>query len=100
MNKQEYLLTRLIEECAEVIKAATKIQNYGLRDVNPENPVKPNKSLLEDELVDLMTVMNMLQIEAVIALPGDHDMENAMERKEAKVKKWMVYSKEKGCLKE
>ena len=98
MNKQEYLLTRLAEECAEVIKVVTKIQSYGLRNVNPKNPVKPNKSLLEDELVDLMTVMNILQFEEIITLPSDQDMITAMEMKEAKIEKWMVYSREQGCL--
>lgn len=45
-------LSRVIEECAEVIKIGTKAQRFGLNDLHPVKQ-KKNIDLLVDELADV-----------------------------------------------
>lgn len=61
MTKDEYLLTTLIEECAEVQQAATKILRFGTTSRNPKIPYSVNNlEHLHNELHDLKVVLSML----------------------------------------
>lgn len=93
MNTTEYLLSCLIEECAEVIQRATKAQRFGLREIQPEQDLT-NEQRLAYELSDLIGTVDLLKEQGVrLAFSGD-----AIERKQAKVRKYMDYSREQGCL--
>lgn len=83
----------LIEECAEVIQRATKAQRFGLREVQPEQELT-NEERLAAELADLTGVLELLWDEG-LKLTGE---EEAIAAKKAKVKKFMDYSREQGCL--
>lgn len=93
MNTTEYLLSCLIEECAEVIQRATKVQRFGLHEVQPEQSLT-NEVRLRIEVADLMATLRLLQDEGMNLEPLD-DM---VHSKIAKVKKYMDYSREQGCL--
>jgi NTP pyrophosphatase (non-canonical NTP hydrolase) len=97
MNKQEYLLACLSEECGEVIRAIGKIQRFGLNDMHPhkENP-EPNNVLLCKEINDVLTIVGMLQEEGV-DLPKLLDPAHIIQKRE-KVNKYMQYSKDRGAL--
>lgn len=93
MNTTEYLLSCLIEECAEVIQRATKAQRFGLEEVQPDQPLT-NQERLAAEFVDLLGVAALLIEEGV-------DLSTAywaIEPKKDKVKKYMDYSRECGTL--
>ena len=62
MTKTEYLLTCLAEECAEVSKAAIKALRFGLDGSHPDTPMTTNAMALLDELTDLATIVQMLEI--------------------------------------
>lgn len=63
---QDELLTILIEECAEVIQAATKIKRFGFDSTNMEENPSTNFIALSKELGDL-TAMIELAIEHDVA---------------------------------
>ena len=60
MNLEQYLLTLLVEECAEVAQRATKAQRFGMNEVQPGQDLN-NFQRLNGEINDLMTVMGLLQ---------------------------------------
>lgn len=93
MNTTEYLLSCLIEECAEVIQRATKAQRFGLREVQPEQELT-NEQRLAAELADLTATLELLWNEGLRLFTE----EGAVNAKKAKVKKFMDYSRELGTL--
>lgn len=93
MTTTEYLLSCLIEECAEVIQRATKAQRFGLDEVQPEQ-LRTNQERLALELADLTGTIELLKDEGIrLPISG-----NAIEAKIVKVKKFMDYSRELGVL--
>lgn len=93
MNTTEYLLSCLIEECAEVIQRATKAQRFGLQEVQPEQELT-NEERLAAELADLTGVLEMLY-EHKVQLIAE---EGAIAAKKKKILKFMDYSRDQGCL--
>lgn len=88
MTKQEHLLTILIEECAEVQKAACKCLRFGENDQNPATKRK-NIDELTHEVNDLLAVIELLKIEKDI---------KKQQQKVGKIDYWLGYSKTKGKL--
>lgn len=56
------LLTRLIEECSEVIQAATKIKRFGENNHHPERPERKNIHELFDEISDVFKVVEEISL--------------------------------------
>ena len=97
MTTTEHLLVILAEECAEVAQRATKALRFGLAETQPGQP-DDNARRLMDELVDLRIALILLQEEG--ALPLADMTEETVERKKAKVRKFMAYSQTLGVLDE
>lgn len=94
MNHREYLLICLMEECAEVQKAASKSLRFGLND--SESPLHPvNKDVLVEEVIDLLALIGLVFEDLHISQDG---FEELVEIKNEKVLKYMKYSKERGIL--
>lgn len=93
MNKRQYLLTCLAEECAEVIQCASKINRFGLDDKQPNQEID-NKTRLTDESNDLVAIFDLLFEEEIIGAFDDVKI----QAKKDKVEKYMKYSEEQGCL--
>lgn len=93
MNTTEYLLSCLIEECAEVIQRATKAQRFGLHEVQPEQQLT-NEERLAIELDDLTGTLELLA-EHGVRLPPSSERVRA---KILKVEKFMDYSRQLGTL--
>jgi NTP pyrophosphatase (non-canonical NTP hydrolase) len=95
MNRQEYLLTCLSEEAAEIIQAVGKAQRFGLDDnyIYDDTP----KEAIKREFNDLVGVLEMLY-EAGVDFKKLHDR-SLVEAKKKKVEKYIEYSEKKGTLK-
>jgi hypothetical protein len=98
MNTREYLLTCLIEECAEVQQRATKILRFGANEKRPGQDFN-NTELLVGEINDLIGVLELLGENHILPdeNTGAFDYEK-QEAKKEKVKKYMGYSRQQGCL--
>ena len=53
-------LAMLIDECGEVIQAATKILRHGFESYHPDDPTTSNRDLLTNEMADLFAVYEMM----------------------------------------
>lgn len=65
MNKRDYLLVCLAEECSEVIKTITKIMRFGENISYPKGAIS-NREKLQDELNDIFGVVALLQDNKII----------------------------------
>ena len=89
MLNHEYLLTCLMEECAEVIKECSKSLRFGLKSKGfivdaSNNPT--NAQCISDELNDVFAVAVML--EGKKNIPGFRN-NNKMSEKQKKLKRYM-----------
>lgn len=88
MNRTEYLLFTLSEECDEEGQRASKAARFGMAEIQP-GQTEDNKRRLERELADIIGVARML---------GLTIREEDVVAKMAKVEKYMGYSREIGTL--
>lgn len=97
MNVQENLLTTLMEECAEVAKAASKILRAG-PDSSPPGRGTSNIQELAAELTDLMAVVEELRLNGVdVYAHGAFDLD-ATDRKVVKLRHFIAVSRGLGCV--
>ena len=89
MNKIEHLLTKLMEECAEIIQEASKASLFGMDEVMPGQALT-NQERVQRELNDLWAICEMLNLH--------HVNRPAIESKKQKVQKYMDYAASIGTL--
>lgn len=65
----EGLLDRLQEECAEVIKACSKIKRFGINNHHPDRPASMNSIELAQELADVRQIAEHLARRGLVAWP-------------------------------
>ena len=83
MSELEYLLTKLMEECSEVIKQASKCQRFGLDKCVPGKPRLTNAAMLHSELDDVMGVLQLLNKRCGLAYsPDDQRMQAHAQKTE------------------
>jgi NTP pyrophosphatase (non-canonical NTP hydrolase) len=92
MNRQEYLLVCLAEECCEVAHAASKCARF-LPDDRHHSKNTTNLEDLEMELKDLFTIIHMLEEE----IKCEFDI-SVSQAKLEKMAHFMDYSKSVGAL--
>lgn len=98
MDMTEYLLTLIAEEAVEVAKRATKALRFGLEEVQPGQE-ETNAQRLAGEYIDLITAIRMLEEHTETALlPSGAARKAMIDAKIAKIKKFMEYSRQQGCL--
>lgn len=95
MNVDEYLLTKAMEECCEVAQAISKALIFGLDDKHPAKGNVPNRQLIAAEMDDLEGIKEMLRERKLI--PPSSQARIGL--KQAKVRRWMRYSRKVGTLK-
>lgn len=93
MNKEQFLLTKLAEECNEVAQMALKTQQFGMDEVYID---KSNKERLHDELTDLMAIIQMLNVEFNFNYYHNDSVQLKLEDKIKKVNKYLQYSVDLG----
>lgn len=94
MNKKEYLLTAVGEECSEVHQRCSKALRFGMSEVQPEQALTNEIRILR-EFNDLLATMEML-FECSVGELIDREQ---IREKKLKVEKFMNYSMECGTLK-
>lgn len=102
MNRKQYLLTKLVEECAEVQKEALKQMQFGADTIPPTTGHYPegipNHERLQSELIDLKTIVKMLH-EVGELKPISFEQELAkMRAKRAKLERYYRISQSLGTV--
>ena len=93
-NLLAHLLTILQEECNETGQRSSKALRFGLGEIQPGQPLT-NADRLIGEYADIVGVMELLQENGYIQLP---DLRPMIERKKAKVLKYLEFSRRCGTL--
>jgi hypothetical protein len=97
MNSTEHLFSCLGEEGAEIAQDVSKINRFGLLDVNIIAPDSgTNKERLINELNDLIGIVEMLVERGI--LPTDWINREKINAKKIKVEKFMRYARKVGTL--
>lgn len=97
MNKKEYLLTLLIEECAEVQKLCTKAQRFGLEDTEPTDHISNAENIVH-ELCDIAASVSLLVQDGHLTFPELGKVNEMIEAKKVRTQQWMQYSRNRGNL--
>lgn len=97
MNKSEYLITKLMEECAEVAQRCSKILCFGIHEKEPGQELNNEERLL-NEYHDLLGVFESLEDEKIVRTTTGDELMDAIADKKQKVKKFMAYSVNCGTL--
>lgn len=96
MNKAEYLLTCMSEECAETALACSKYLRFGRDSYHPADPsMITNENHLIDETGNILGVMELLIEEGII---HGGPFEAAIDAKKMKVREFMERSRQLGQL--
>jgi hypothetical protein len=104
MNQQEYLFSKLGEECNEIAQMTSKINCFGIDEVFKDKHLNPekfsNRERLINEINDLFGIIELLQLRG--ALPKIDQLYNKEKvlEKRRKVTFWMQESVKNGTLKE
>jgi hypothetical protein len=98
MNRKEYLLTKLAEECMEVGQRATKALTFSLEEIQ-EGQDLTNAQRIELEFIDLCTVYAMLQKEGWLPILDEERANKLGAAKEKKIEHYGQYSLQLGTLK-
>ena len=96
MDREQFLLVKLAEECNEVAQMAIKSMQFGLDNVKPDQPYT-NRERLNQEFNDLITIMQLLSQENYL----EHEPPSPewIEEKLGRIEKFYNISKEMGKIK-
>ena len=95
MNKEQYLLIKLSEECSEVSQITSKSLRFGIGNIRPDS-VYTNSQKITQELADVMAAAMYLEEEGVINMPGSAMIQESRD----KIDKYLEYSKLIGIVKD
>ncbi len=96
MNRTQFLLTKLAEECNEVAQRALKAQQFGMDEVQ-EGQSENNEQRLTRELHDLFAAIETLVEEGYLPDPMEHpERFERIDAKKAKVEKYYRYALDHG----
>lgn len=96
LNRQEYLITKLMEEAVEVAHRCAKALTFGLHD-HPPGSLQTAEHLLMYELVDFQAVFDKLVAEEILKPPHDDVLREMHTAKDAKIEKYYDYSVSTGA---
>jgi hypothetical protein len=108
VNKQQFLLIKLAEECAEVSQRALKQIQFGKDERQKDHaPVagiqaesKSNSERLRDEILDFSVMVHLLQKESEITAWTNREFREAKKKKLEKLQKFLDLSASLGELPE
>lgn len=97
MTLEQYYLTILAEECAEVGQMCSKSIRFGLNETKRDLTIT-NAERLYEEYIDLITVVKILVDSGYIKEPTQERKEEMIKNKLEKIKKYLDYSKKLGIV--
>ena len=97
MNKAQFLLVKLTEECAEVSQRALKQIQFGRYEVQKGQGFT-NGERLRGELLDLFVIVKMLEESDGFSEFTGEDFDDAYDMKKRKMQKYLDLSYELGQL--
>jgi len=99
VRMSESHLVQLMEECAEVIQAASKYLRFGKYNFDPnDDNSKYNCEHLRNEILDLYTVIRVLELNNMIESIDHNDTHAAYLARYQKIKDTKALSKSLGCI--
>ena len=96
MNKDKFLLLKVMEECAEVSQRASKLIQFGWDEVEAGQELN-NQQRFQNEVTDLICVLQMLNSSIVTPVKLHTTLEE-FSNKVSKINKYHKYAKELGEL--
>ena len=87
MNREQYLLMKVMEECSELAVRASKAARFGLNQEQPEQDAGDNRERIIGEFNDLVAVLQMLDLDPFKIINSDF-----VERHKQKVERYMSIS--------
>ena len=87
MERLDYLLVCMMEECSEIQKLCSKSIRFGLYDFHPERN-DSNLNELRQEIIDFHAVLELIEEEAMVTISQIHDR-GKIGAKIRKVEKWL-----------
>lgn len=109
MRREQFLLNKLAEECAEVAQRALKQVQYGADQVQKGNEVKDgvappsgeagltNRQRLVNELIDMTIICELLEDAGQLAPPPTgFDYDDIKAKKIEKMNKYLAFSRSLG----
>jgi NTP pyrophosphatase (non-canonical NTP hydrolase) len=97
MTKEQFLLLKLAEECAEVAQRCSKQIQFGKHEVQ-NGQALTNGERLKNEIKDLMVLVTML--EEIKEIPEIDNFSQAHINKRIKLQKYLDLSTQLGMLPE
>lgn len=97
MDKEQYYLQLIAEECAEIIQVCSKAARFGIDNYPPKQPDITNRIRLKEEVNDLLAVLQLLQVECNINTELDPELVHKKINKVGKYTK-LSWSLNKVCL--
>jgi len=94
MDREQYLLTKLAEECTELAQITLKTQQFGRDERYPKSKFN-NRERMTQEFNDLLGIIDMLNSEFQYCLSADIGL---IEAKREKVNHYYNYSIECGMV--
>ena len=99
MNREQYILQCLSEECAEVVLIASKYNRFGGDSFHPDDPLKrTNKSKLTQEIIDVMALIQAVGMNGMLDDKDPSEAEKGIHEKLTRLDKYMEISEELGTL--
>ena len=96
MTREQYLLTKLAEECNETAQRASKAIVFGLDDIQ-DGQHKDNNTRLVEEFCHIVAYLELLEEEGFMYINRAF-MEKEVEKKKEELKKWYQFSVDKGMV--
>lgn len=96
MTREQYLLTKLAEECSETAQRASKAIVFGLDDIQ-EGQEKNNNTRLVEEFAHIVAYMELLRDERWIEMNLSF-IQAEVDRKKVDLMKWYSFSHDKGMV--
>lgn len=91
MNIRDYWHIKLAEECAEVQHRCMKVLQYGPDETQPGH-THDNETRLRAELLDLLSVIDLMQMAGAIGVIGEAELNHARNLKREKLAKYFKLS--------